>query len=692
MNELTFVARLGSATSVRAERRRARGQLVLIATGDIEEREIHPKTKKLVRCDMRLASPSGQRLVSGEFKRPEHPDGRDPRSENLRADARAKALARGLPFYFTCNMAQVVLYAPPIRPGDNDREIGVFDLAPLTKAVQAERAWETIESGWAQFLEALEERLGSLVVRRPSVTREGVVVLKREIDRIVDECLPRARERLTSDRGLCERTRVTTKQAFGLVVALNPKQPVQLAEELAQILRLSVFVVVQKLILYRVLLETGPRRASRFSLDPLTIPEASTDPALVRQVIKAAVNHAIQRSGDYETAFLLTPNEDLLFSPTSSKNADACAVGRVWAGLALVVQDVSWQSISQNLVGFLYETIIEPRFRHQLGQYYTPDDVVDLLVTFAVRDSRDLVLDPASGGGGFLCAAYRRKVALGGSHEDTLAELWGCEVTAFAAQLTSITLATANTEEAAAYPRVLLRDFFTTRPGGKTTMEIPGVKGTLPMPACIDAVVGNPPYISYRRQTNQHNVAKALGDMRASGIALPIFTGKSDEYVWFLVHATQYLGNGGRLGFVVSSALLFSDYGVPLVRFLGRHYRIVAVVDSLVEQWFEDADTNTVLLMLERNMDARTRESSDIRFVRFRQPLSRLLPDIDDAGRRDAVEHLVEEFTGATPDIEDPRFQVRLVRQGEHGGLEFRAPEAGGLLGGDEEHDEKDDE
>src|SRR6202022_4220075 len=104
------------------------------------------------------------------------------------------------------------------------------------------------------------------------------------------------------------------------------------------------------------------------------------------------------------------------------------------ASLLEAVIQASWLSISQNIVGLLYEVIVEERFRHQLGQFYTPEDVVDVLTTFAIRDPNDLVLDPATGGGSFLRSAYARKRDFGANHARALADIWGCEITAFAAE------------------------------------------------------------------------------------------------------------------------------------------------------------------------------------------------------------------------------------------------------------------
>ena len=60
----------------------------------------------------------------------------------------------------------------------------------------------------------------------------------------------------------------------------------------------------------------------------------------------------------------------------------------------------------------LYESLIDPDQRHDLGEYYTPDWLAAKLVRAAVADPRDQrVLDPACGSGTFLFHAIRRLLA-----------------------------------------------------------------------------------------------------------------------------------------------------------------------------------------------------------------------------------------------------------------------------------------
>ncbi|WP_339155518.1 Eco57I restriction-modification methylase domain-containing protein [Actinomadura luteofluorescens] len=676
MNEVTFVAWLGTVTELRYQRKVEAEEPVLIARGRVEERQVD-RNGSVRRCDIRLASRSDRKLASGEMKRPEVPQGRDPENETLVLDARRKAVARGLKYYFTCNMAQVVLFEVGDRPGEEDRKVRTYNLAPIRHSREVRAYEDEISVSWCAFLDDLENRLLAAEATPPSVTAEDVIVLRNALYDIADEAIDRVVAAVSSDANLARRLRDESFQAFNFDPALRPEYRADFRRDLLQMLRFGAFVVAQKLLLYRVLQDSGPKRAEPFDLDPLAIPSGSTDPTAVRSTLTHAWAHAIDRSGDFETAFLPEPLIDLVFlKPSTREELEACRVGAVWAELQRAVQSASWASISRNLVGFLYETIVEPTYRHELGQFYTREDVVDLLVAFGVRRASDFVLDPASGGGSFLWSTYRRKRDLGDTHEQALEAVWAFEITAFAAELSTITLATTDVNEPAAYPRVLLRDFFDAHPGLVTDLEIPSQVGPVKIPEKFDAVIGNPPYISYRRQTNQAKVVNTFAALPRD-IALPRLSGKSDAYVWFMIHATQFLKEGARLSFVISSAVLFTDYGIPLIRFLGHHYRIVAVVDSMVERWFPDADTNAVLVMAERCGEASVRRNSVIRFVRLRRPLGTLLPPSTDPNRRQAVEDLLDAVINGDTNIEDPRMTINLVPQGDDGGLEFVAAEDG---------------
>ena len=66
------------------------------------------------------------------------------------------------------------------------------------------------------------------------------------------------------------------------------------------------------------------------------------------------------------------------------------------------------------------------------------------------------------------------------------------------------------------------------------------------------------------------------------------------------------------------------EYGFALQGWMLRHFRILAVMESAAEPWFEDARVKTCIAILQRCDDEAARMANRVRFVRF----SRKLADI----------------------------------------------------------------
>ncbi len=71
-----------------------------------------------------------------------------------------------------------------------------------------------------------------------------------------------------------------------------------------------------------------------------------------------------------------------------------------------------WGGVEHDVLKVLYESVIEARQRHRLGEYYTPDWLAERVVAEAVTDPlAERVLDPACGSGTFVFHAVRRYLA-----------------------------------------------------------------------------------------------------------------------------------------------------------------------------------------------------------------------------------------------------------------------------------------
>ena len=109
------------------------------------------------------------------------------------------------------------------------------------------------------------------------------------------------------------------------------------------------------------------------------------------------------------------------------------------------------------------------------------------------------------------------------------------------------------------------------------------------------------------------------------------------------------------MGFVTSIGWLDTEYGFRLQEFFLRNFRVVAVIESQVEKWFEDARVTTAVTILQREPNRARRDGNPVRFIQVRKPLAEIytqalerpLSDEGESARQadmDAVRDLIEEI------------------------------------------------
>lgn len=382
--------------------------------------------------------------------------------------------------------------------------------------------------------------------------------------------------------------------------------------------------------------------------------------------------------------------------------------------------------LPQDVVGAVFERLIPPEDRHALGQFFTPENLVDFVIAFCVRYADDAVMDPTCGTGTFLIRAYdRKRTALGlHDHNQQLSQLWGIDVAPFPAELATINLFRQQVGTPNNFPRVLNEDFFNVTPGGLyrfpplkhdspiavSTLEGEASSLMIPIPQ-FDAIVGNFPYISadrleQREKGYTNKIARQLAEewflaypsgftfnlesdkrqhrtVREQGLdvsaflpkAQPVISSFADLYVSMFWHAAAFLKPGGRMGIVTSNAWLDVGYGHALQGFFLEHFKMIAVLESRCEPWFEQAAVNTVVTILERCDSQVARDAHPARFVKIKRPLAELMPwdiHLDGLRRWVGIDKLLQRIEAAMKmsddpsaphTIEDDDFRIRTVTQ-----------------------------
>jgi hypothetical protein len=270
----------------------------------------------------------------------------------------------------------------------------------------------------------------------------------------------------------------------------------------------------------------------------------------------------------------------------------------------------------------------DSRRRRLHGQHATHPDVADLIAAWCIRSASDRVLDPSCGAGDFLMQAAARLRRLGGdpSSPRGLTGLTGVELDPVAASEAARRLPGA---------RIECGDFLAL-----------SREETAPWPRRgFDAVVGNPPYVRQELLTAARK--RELSALSAAP-GWPKLGGRCDLHARFWAPAIDALRPGGRLGWVVSSTWLDAAYGAALRAWLARTVRIVALVESDVESWFDAARVRTVVVLLEKRA-LNAKPSHAVRCVRLGRRLRDVAPESlppDERARRFA--DLAARLEGAT--------------------------------------------
>ena len=72
-----------------------------------------------------------------------------------------------------------------------------------------------------------------------------------------------------------------------------------------------------------------------------------------------------------------------------------------------------------------------------------------------------------------------------------------------------------------------------------------------------------------------------------------------------------------RFAFVVPNSWLDVAYGYELQKYMVNNFKIVAILESRCEPWFEDAAVNTVVTILERCSEKTERDDHIVKFVKI---------------------------------------------------------------------------
>lgn len=571
-------------------------------------------------------------LCEMEFERPFF----DPFDATLKENARRKATDRHAKYFTTSNFKELILWSTEKVNAQKPEEEQIVDKYHLSEIndldfIEDARYRNSIITNLEKFLTDLYEiSTGTKTEPRLAIDEFLIWRLQEKIKKLAHYYQEIIYDQAHKDNKFTKILRKWfTNQGWSFVWQEG---------DFDKAARQTAYLLVNKILFYNALQLKRPDK-----LDPLRIPEDLTKGSMLKRQLQSYFDQVIQEI-DYETIYTTDFIDQLAF-PRSREVVEEIK------NLVNILQRYDFSTLGFDIVGRIFERLIPEEERHNLGQYFTSPDIVDLILRFCLRHEDNKILDPSCGAGTFLVRAYQHKKLMNQKlpHEKILDDLWGNDIAKFPAHLATINLAINDLSVERNYPNIIQKDFFdliATPSGFELPENVRKVKlkqlgreeKEITYPRWFDCLIGNPPYtrqeeiseISDEKSYKENLIDKALtyGNRKIANISK-----RAGIYAYFFVHGTKFLQNSGRFGFIVSNAWLDVEYGAGLQEFFLKNYRIVAIIESKVERWFGDADINTSIVILEKASGPefrRKRDKNIIRFVYLLKPLRHFVPPAQD--------------------------------------------------------------
>ena len=556
----------------------------------------------------------------------------DPFADELKADAHKKANKRKAKYFITSNFQKLIWFkteAVNRMAQESEQIAGIYDLSKIEDldSIEEQPFKNSIIKGLEKFLFDLSEvhtkkktepllPIDELLIYR---LHEKIYRLSRHYKEIIRDRYhkePKFRKQLT--KWFIEQQWHFTGQETDFEKAA----------------RQTGYLLTNKILFYQVL------KSKQTKLASLSIPDDLVVGGQLQKLLQSYFETVIQQI-DYETIYSADFIDQIAFPEHKGVVSDIKEIVKI-------LKRYDFSKIGFDTIGRIFERLIPAEERHNLGQYFTNADVVDIILRFCHRKDTDKVIDPSCGAGTFLVRAYQHKKLMNHtmSHQDILKTLWGVDIAKFPAHLSMINLAINDLGVTENYPNIAQIDFFDlmadhegfhlpekwrkviTKTLGKGDREIT-------YPRWYDCIVGNPPY------TRQEEMSEITGQIgyKDELIKKALYMGmtklanipkRAGIHAYFFVHGTKFLKNSGRFGFIVSNSWMDVDYGKGLQELFLMNYKIIAIIESKVERWFEEADINTCIVILEKCNDVRERDENLVRFVYLFKPLRHFIPPAQD--------------------------------------------------------------
>jgi len=285
-----------------------------------------------------------------------------------------------------------------------------------------------------------------------------------------------------------------------------------------------------------------------------------------------------------------------------------------------VLNKYDFEGIDIDIIGRLYENFISKEERILLGQVYTPDEVVEYILTKTgyATDSdieNKKLIDIACGTGIFLIKAAKILIAnLKSKYADeqfifetVQKNIWGLDINSFSLRLAELNLLIStfgllneikkiNTSYIPKKFNLYLTNSLNKNDNNDETIirDLKRREGIFING--FDYVVGNPPYLEAKKMPKE---VKLMCRNNFPDVAKGAF----DLYFCFIKMALELLSEGGSFGFIIPNKFLVLKSAKLLRKYILNHYKIEEITDISNLPIFKNISVYPILLFIKNIKD-----------------------------------------------------------------------------------------
>lgn len=244
-------------------------------------------------------------------------------------------------------------------------------------------------------------------------------------------------------------------------------------------------------------------------------------------------------------------------------------------------------SAERDVIADAFEELIGRAFRGGEGQFFTPRNVVQMMVEVLSPEKDDLIIDPACGSGGFLAASA---LHLGSKYRGTI---YGIDKDAFLVKIARTYLTLITNMEANVFCENSLEQFDRWDSISQSKLK----------PGTFDVVLTNPPFgakipVVGEELLSQYKLAKVYDYTKNQFTETSLE--KQPPQVLFIERCLQLLKDGGRMGIVLPEGIFGNPSDRYIWRYLEENSEIFGIVSLAQETFQPSTHTKTSVLFLNK--------------------------------------------------------------------------------------------